>query len=174
MAGWLLSSKRQLVSQNNKMTLGSQLSRTWLRKESGFTLIDVTIGVGMSVVMFVTLYLGIAQGFGIIQLARENLRATQIMQEKTETIWLYTWDQITTPGFIPPTFTASFYPTGQQGNQGITYQGTVRIANAPVTESYADSLKMVTVALTWQSGTVTRQREMNLILSRYGLHNYIY
>lgn len=128
----------------------------------------------MSVVMFVTLYLGIAQGFSVIQLARENLRATQIMQEKTETIWLYTWDQINTPGFIPPTFTASFYPAGSQGSQGISYQGTVRITNAPVTESYADSLRMVTVALSWQSGTVTRQRQMNVLVSKYGLHNYIY
>jgi len=141
---------------------------------SGFTLIDVTIGVGISVLMFVTLYLGIAQGFGVIQLARENLRATQILQEKTETVWLYTWDEINTPGFIPSTFQASFYPAGPQSGQGINYQGTLAVSNPPVTESYSDSLRMITIRVTWNSGTLTRQRQMNVLVSKYGLHNYIY
>src|SRR6266550_6085100 len=91
-----------------------------------FTLMEVLVAVAIIGIQFVALYLGMTQGFGIVQVSRENLRATQILQEKMETIRLYTWDQITNNGFIPPTFTAAFYPAGSQtnNNQGATYQGT--------------------------------------------------
>ena len=64
---------------------------------------EVLVAVAIIGTVFVSLYLGMTQGFAIVQVARENLRATQILQEKTEIIRLYTWDQINTAGFIPPT-----------------------------------------------------------------------
>lgn len=142
--------------------------------QSGFTLVDVTFGIAISALLFTTLYLGFAQGFALIQLARENLRATQILQEKMETTWLYTWDQINTPGFIPSTFQSSFYPAGPQSGKGIIYQGTMTVTNAPVAESYGGSLKQVMVEVNWVSGSVRRQRKMTTLVSQYGLHNYIY
>jgi len=142
--------------------------------QSGFTLVDVTFGIAISALLFMTLYLGFAQGFAVIQLARENLRATQILQEKMETTWLYTWDQINTPGFIPTSFQSSFYPAGPQSGKGIIYQGTMAVTDAPVAESYGGSLKQVVVQVNWVSGSVRRQRQMTTLVSRYGLHNYIY
>jgi hypothetical protein len=123
--------------------------------------------------MVVGLYVGFSQGFAVVQLARENLRATQILQEKMETVRLYTWDQVNTPGFIPPTFTAPFYAVGTE-TQGLTYNGRVTIAAAPVAESYAADLRQVTAEVTWTSGNVIRRRDMTTFISRYGLHNYIY
>src|SRR5262245_48607281 len=122
--------------------------------QSGFTLVDVTFGVAISALLFTTLYLGFAQGFALIQLARENLRATQVLQEKMETTWLYTWEQINTPGFVPPTFQSSFYPAGSQNGKGITYQGTMTVTDAPIAESYSGSLKQVVVQVSWTSGSV--------------------
>src|SRR2546430_17523210 len=87
---------------------------------------EVLVAVAIIGVQFVTLYVGMTQGFGIVQESRENLRATQILQEKMETIQLYTWNQITNAGFIPPTFTASFYPAAHT-NPGLDYQGTMTI-----------------------------------------------
>ncbi len=139
-----------------------------------FTLIEVMIAVLIIGITFVTLYLGFTQGFAIIQVARENLRATQILQEKTETIRLYTWEQINSNGFIPTTFNVDFYPAGTSGARGITYNGTLTISAPPVTESYANDMKLVTVRVNWTSGKVNRQREMRTMVSRYGLHNYIY
>ena len=134
------------------------------------------MGVAVMAVMFVSLYLGFTQGFGIIQLARENLRATQVLQEKMETVRLYTWDQITTAGFVPATFTAPFYAAGTQSTGGLIYSGTVSIGNPnpPMTESYASDLKQIDVQLTWTSGNVQRIRTMRTLISKYGLHNYIY
>ena len=137
---------------------------------------EVLVAVAIIGVQFVTLYVGMTQGFGIVQVSRENLRATQILQEKMETIRLYTWNQITNAGFIPPTFTASFYPAAQT-NQGLDYQGTMTISDVPPplsSTSYASDLKLVVVQVNWTSGNVQRQRDMRTLVSHYGLHNYIY
>src|SRR5439155_25486253 len=112
-------------------------------ERKAFTLIEVMMAISIVSFLFASLYLGFGQGFGIIQIARENLRATQILQERMETIRLYTWDQLNTAGFVPPTFTAAFYPVGTNANQGLIYQGTVVLTNATVTESYSSDLKMV-------------------------------
>ena len=97
-----------------------------------FALIEVLIGSGLLGVMSVSLYLGIAQGFAFVQIARENLRATQILQEKLETVRLYTWDQVIQPGFIPSAFTNYYYPSGGSGSQGAVYRGTTTVSSAPV------------------------------------------
>ena len=149
------------------------------RAEAGskaFTLMEVLVAAAIIGVQFVTLYLAMTQGFGIVQVARENLRATQILQEKMETIRLYEWDDITTPGFIPATFTDSFYPAGLT-NQGVNYQGTMTISDVPSplsSASYASDLKLVVVQVNWTSGKVQRNRDMRTLVSHYGLHNYIY
>ncbi len=56
-------------------------------------------------------------GFFALQLVRENQRATQILLEKVETLRLYSWDQVNTPGFIPTNLPTEYYdpqaPTGQ-------------------------------------------------------------
>ncbi len=142
-----------------------------------FTLIEVMMAVLVVGVAFVSLYIGFTQGFGTIQVARENLRATQILQEKMETIRLLSWDQITTaslPANNPFTFTNYFYPPDISGLAGIAYIGTRIFTNAPLNEGYSSDMKMVIFKLQWTSGNVVRQREMRTLVSQYGLHNYIY
>ena len=144
-------------------------------RQSAYTLAEVMVGIAIMSVMFLTLYLGFTQGFGVVQSSRENLRATQILQQQSEIIRLYTWEQIDpASGWIPPTTAWTFYPRAGIGNQGITYTGTVSVTNAPMTESYAADNKLVTFALTWKSGNIQRQRQISTLVSKYGLHNYIY
>lgn len=139
----------------------------------GFSLVEVLVAVAIGGVMVVSLYTGFSTGFAVVQLARENLRATQILQEKMETIRLYTWDQVTTQNFIPVAFTDVFYP-GTQSTGGLVFTGSVAIAVAPLTESYSNDLKLVTVKVSWVSANVLRTREMHTFISRYGLQHYIY
>jgi len=149
--------------------------RNFNSRQSAYTLAEVMVGIAIMSVMFLTLYLGFTQGFGVVQGSRENLRATQILQQQAEVIRLYTWEQINpASGWIPPTTTWTFYPLGGTGNEGITYTGTVNVATAPMTESYAADNKLVTFALTWKSGNIQRQRQISTLVSKYGLHNYIY
>ena len=138
-----------------------------------FSLAEVLVALAVGSILFVSLYSGLSTGFAVVQLARENLRATQILQEKMETIRLYTWDQVATAGFIPTNFVEVFY-SATQYTGGLTYTGSVTIAAAPVSESYSNDLKLVTVLVTWESANVIRRREMSTLISRYGLQNYIY
>jgi hypothetical protein len=92
------------------------------------------------------------------------------------TIWfrLCNWNQIVNSnGFIPQTFAAPFYTAGN-GTNGPTYQGIVTITNVPITESYSNDLRRVTVAVTWASGNVQRQRSMTTFVSPYGIQTYTY
>ena len=140
---------------------------------AAFSLIEVLVAVSIGGIMFISLYSGFSTGFAVIQLARENLRGAQILQEKMETIRLYTWDQINTSGFIPTNFTDVFYASTQSAS-GLTYTGMVTIANAPLTETYSNDVKLITVEVTWESVKVLRRRQMTTFVSRYGLQNYIY
>lgn len=140
-----------------------------------YSMVEVLVAVAVLGIMFVSLYSGFSAGFAIIQLARENLRATQVLQEKMETIRLYTWDQINTPGFIPTNFVESFYSAGTNTNAvSMMYTGRVSIARAPVTESYSNDLKIVNINVQWVSAGVLRNREMSTFVTRNGLQNYIY
>lgn len=143
---------------------------------AAFTLTEVLVGVAISAVVFVALYLGFSGGFGVIQLSRENLRATQILQDKMETIRLYNWDQITSNGFIPATFTAPFYATNSDSTAGggLIYYGVMTITNAPIAEKYSNDLRMAVVQIVWTNGAVARRREMRTFVSRYGMQNYVY
>jgi len=131
------------------------------------------LGVGTMGILIVTLYSGMTTGFGVVRLARENLRATQVLQEKFETIRLYTWDQINDTNYISPTFTAPLY-TGNGTYDQNAYQGNVKISKAGLAEAYGDDLRLVTIELNWTSGTTPRTRTVTSYVARYGLQNYIY
>ena len=155
-----------------------KLSPFFPRKGSastGFSLIEVLVAMAIVGILFVSLYAGFLSGFQVIHLSRENLRATQILLEKMETIRLYTWDQVNSNGFIPKTFTAYYYP-GETNASGLRYSGSVTITNMPPDSqiTYGANMRQVTVAITWTNSNIRRVREMTTFISRYGLQNYIY
>ena len=156
------------------MSVNREFSRWGRPFARGFTLIEALVAMAMVSVVFLSLYSALTSGFGAAQVARENLRATQILAEKMETIRLYTFDQINSNGFIPTSFTAPYYPLGQAGNQGITYTGTVSIISGPNDVSYRDNLKQITITATWSSGNVQHSRQMTTYVARDGLQNYVY
>ena len=150
------------------------------RNQTGATLIEAIVSMGVFGISFVSLYAGMSMSFSIIGNARENLRATQIMVEKTETIRLYSWDQINTAGFIPATFTEYYDPSSTSGGttsntSGVAYSGRVTIANGPSGHSYSADMKRATISVSWTSaGGRTHSRSMNTYVTRNGLQNYIY
>src|SRR5258708_32929920 len=58
-------------------------------KSAAFTLPEVMLGMVSMSVMIVSLYSGISSGFGMVNLARQNLRATHVALEKMETMRMY-------------------------------------------------------------------------------------
>jgi prepilin-type N-terminal cleavage/methylation domain-containing protein len=147
-------------------------------RKGAFSLIEVAVCTAVISIIFVSLYGGIASGFGLVNLARENLRANQILIEKMETIRLYNWDQINSNGFIPRTFTAPFFPPPVNSTNaeasGVTYYGTMIITNATFEAEYATNMRMVTVTLTWTNAGLPRTRELQTLVTQNGIQNYVY
>jgi len=158
------------------MRLGNSCSRAPVYGRKAFTLIEVLVAMVAIGVVFSGFFLCLSQGFATTEAARENLRATQILEDQMETIRLYTWSQINSNGFIPTNFTTPFSPTGTQSTNGLVYYAQILITNAPMVESYASNFVLVTVTLNWTNGNndLTHQRQISTIVSEYGLHNYFY
>ena len=133
------------------------------------------VALGVSGFMLVALYAGFSAGFSVLRLARENLRATQILAERMEVVRLVKWTDVN-PGFIPSSFTAPFFANDTNSTVvgGFNYSGTVVVTNAPLSETYASDLKMIQITLNWNSGTTQRTRQMTTYVSKYGLQNYVY
>ena len=132
-------------------------------------LMETMVGMLVVGIVFVALYSGMSSGFAVIQVAEENARATQILEEKLETVRLYTWTQLNTANFVPTNFTVAY-----STNSSLVYTGTMQIVNSPVTESYSNSLKSVNVSVSWRSGRVLRTRAMTTLVSQFGIQNYVY
>jgi len=143
------------------------------QKLAAFSLVEATVGMGIVGTTLATLFTGFTSGFFTMQMARENLRATQIMLERVETIRLYSWDQVTT-GYIIPTFTAPYDPDAPTGQQGLVYNGTIEISDTGLPSSYAADMKKVVVRVNWKTGRLQRSREFTSYISRFGMQDYVY
>ena len=137
---------------------------------------EVSVGMGVVGIVFISLYSGLTSGVATVGMARENSRATQIMVEKLDSIRLYPWDKIEKLGYSEMPFTASFVPssTASNGSSGCTYSGTVKVSPAPVPDVYKDNMRQVTVSLSWQTGSLKRQRSMTTMVAKDGMQNYVY
>jgi type II secretory pathway pseudopilin PulG len=143
------------------------------RSHAAFGLTESLIGVVIIGVVFTALYAGMTTGFQSVRSARENLRATQILLEKFESLRLYNWEQITsTNGYIPTLFTNHYVlnPT----TAGTVYTGRVDIQPVPITEVYRDDMRSVTVTVEWTTGSTRRMRTFTSYVAKYGLQHYIY
>ena len=177
------------------MKLGATKQATvWL---SAFTLVEVVVATALVTLTAAALYSGLGWGIKQNQLARENLRATQVILEKMEVIRGYTWDQLFPNAdpdeledpldpfdpdgdphveedpntyTIPRTFTAPF-ESGDTNQGDFMYQGVIEITPAQVSEAYGTNLVQVRVAVGWTSQGVRRERESKTFFAKYGLQN---
>jgi prepilin-type N-terminal cleavage/methylation domain-containing protein len=140
----------------------------------GFTLIESLVATLITLVILVSLYSSLSMGFATLQAAREDLRATQVMLEKMETMRLYTWDQLTNSSFMPRTFQVPFDPRKVADVNGAFFAGELTVEDPPMEVSYRDTLKLVTLRLRWDKGSNQKTREMKTYVCRHGLQNYIY
>jgi hypothetical protein len=113
-------------------------------------------------------------GFFMMQLVRENQRATQVILEKVETIRLYNWDQVNLSGFIPATFTDVYDPQAATNSQGARYYGTVVVTNCPLGSSYAANMRQLTVTLNWTTRDIPHTRSVTTYIAKDGIQNYVY
>ena len=155
-----------------KIESGNRPNRT--RRGGAFTLVEVIVSIAIVGIVVLAIYGGISAGVTSIRMARENLRATQILLEKTESLRLYTWDQLNAPGFVPKNFIAPYDATLTNTNSGVLYYGTVTIIPFPNSVSYADDMRRVKVQVNWKTGSMPRTREILTYVSKSGIQNYLY
>jgi type II secretory pathway pseudopilin PulG len=145
-------------------------------RNHGFFLVEAVIGMALLGLVGIALFSALCTSTLTVRLERENLRATQVMAEKLDTIRLYSWKQLTNGTYIRQAFTAPLYPdplSPSQTNSAV-YQGSIYIQSAPITEVYGKDMRLVTVELKWQTGKLQRTRSMSTLVSHYGTYSYIY
>lgn len=160
--------------------LTERLSRARLQRSAAFTLLEVVFAMVVIGVTVLALYAALASGFSVVQLARENARATQIMVELMDTLRLYSWDQITDPTFTPKHFDIAFDPVAAtNGGSGFfIYSCEMNVKRGPADVDYGDNMKTVTLDITWNTkgngNKNKRSRSFVSYVTRNGLQSYIY
>jgi len=139
-----------------------------------FTLVEFMVSMAIVGIVVLAIYGAISSGVSSIRMARENLRATQILTERMEGLRLYTFEQLNTPGFVPTSFVVPYDALSTNLNAGVRYYGTMVITNYPYNTSYGPSMRQVNITLRWQTGSLARSREFSTYVSESGIQNYIY
>jgi type II secretory pathway pseudopilin PulG len=140
-----------------------------------FTLIDVVVGMGVLGIVMISLFASFTFGFSVVKTSQEELQATQVLQEKMETIRLYNWDQLTNPT------NAIFIGNQRQFAKPLEiggsnfFAGEVIVTNAPLggNPAYAADMRQVIVTVTWTNNHIKRSRSVSTFVSRDGLQNYL-
>ena len=143
--------------------------------ERGSLILEAMVGGVILGLVTISLYGAFSMGFSSVRLSQEDVRASQILVENLETVRVYDWSKITSAAhFFPTNFTASFSPGSgtNAGGSGVTYTGSIAITPAPLTESYSNALRQVTVTVAWISGGVPRSRSMTTLVSQNGIQTY--
>ena len=143
------------------------------RRASAFTLVETAVATFLAAVMLPALYAGTAAGFAMVQVTRENLRATQIILQRTEAIRLSAYKLLQDPASYPTNFT-DYYCTNGKTN-GAAYTVTYNWAPGPssLPPSYRNNVLLVTVGASWTSGNVLRSRSMQTYVARYGIQHLV-
>ena len=149
-----------------------QLYAPTRRLVEAFSIVEVTVAIGLLGMASAALLSCYTSGVFTMRMARENLRATQILLEKVETIRLYSYDQITNSGFIPASFTNYYDPNNV--SKGVVYTGTMAISASGITNTYSNDLRMFTITLNWKTGNMQRQRQFQTFVARNGLQDYVF
>jgi type II secretory pathway pseudopilin PulG len=169
---------------------------------AGFTLIEATISIGLLAITIGALGSGVVFGLKRATNSQEELRATQIITEKFETLRLYTWDQLKwsadyddaeedlfdpfdsedphvpedepDPFVTLSTFTVPFKP-GATNTTDLVYQGTFNATFLDLNDAptYSNAVIKVDVSVSWLRDGKTQTRSASTLFSRYGLQNNI-
>lgn len=147
------------------------------QRSAAFNLVEIAVAMGIIGIGVVALYSALLTGFRVVQLGREDLRATQIMVELMDTLRLYSWDQVTDPTFTPKHFDIDYDPVAAtNGGNGIfIYKCEMNIKKGPDDVVYQDNMKTVTLDIVWNNGTAKkRSRSFVSYVTKNGLQSYIY
>ncbi len=145
---------------------------------AGFSLAEVVIATFVLGVVILALFAAFSAGFSIVQTERENLRATQIMLQKMETVRLLTWPQGVNTTVAPTNFTEYYDPLAS--TKGASYAGSYSTppASASIPADYRNALREAKVTISWTNyigkKPIVHKRQVQTFVARYGMQNYVF
>lgn len=149
-----------------------------MRQCTAFSLVEVLVATAVLAFLMVAFFVTYTQSYFEMNTTREDLRATQILTQKTEAVRLCTWTNLSQ---LPVSF-VDHYTDNSSTNGGVTtYYGTISVGDAtniPSSVSYYDDIKMVTINLVWtnyiRGRPVEHTRQVQTLSARNGMVNYLY
>ncbi len=162
-----------------RMKISSHSPSDFTRSKAAFTLVEVLVAVAILGILTAATFATYSFGFAVVEKSREDLRATQILTEKIESLRLFTWDELI---LCPTSIRESYDPTGMSsGGPGIPYVVNLNIAaptNIPAGLSYSDDMRLITVAVTWTNQfagkPLAHTRWMQTVFAKNGMQNYLW
>jgi len=150
-----------------------------IRWREGYTLVEVLCAIIIAAISASVLFVGFDNGFALLRITREDLRATQILMQKTEAFRLYTWQQLTnaqqTTGGI---FQEYYFAQGPSTNKGTLYVGTLKLLDTPTFSSYSSGLHLITITVNWTNlvgkNLVPHSRTVQTLSAQYGMQGYLF
>jgi prepilin-type N-terminal cleavage/methylation domain-containing protein len=143
----------------------------------GFTLVETMVAVLVSAFMLMALYACFASGFSIVKVSREDLRATQILLQRMESIRVSDYTKLTDPASYPTNTTVYFDEEHEAiGKGGTAYTVTFNARHLPSPKpqsQFYTNMMEVTVGASWKSGNVQRSRSMQTYVARQGIQQYV-
>jgi prepilin-type N-terminal cleavage/methylation domain-containing protein len=138
------------------------------RRKEGYTLIEVLFAILIAAITASVLFTAFDNGFALLRTTREDLRATQILLQKTEAIRAMPWANLP----AATTFQETYFPQGT--NQGTLYYGTISyITPANMPAAYQNQVELVTISLFWTNylgqTAVPHSRQMQTLYAQYGM-----
>ena len=203
MARWLLNGFIDSLCVENVMKLetrrASPPARSCSLRELAFTLAELLVSVALVSVVVVSLYAGIVQGMVIVDVGRDNMRATQLMVNTMEIVRLYNWDQINSNGYIPTNFVTELYPTNSartavpiieeqeliqeeirlieevaKENPNRMCEVNIAITTPNLGTAYQTNMRQIDITVKWTNQNVVRTRTMSSFIAEEGIQKYVY
>ncbi len=147
--------------------IASLNSDTWIRRRSrsGVTLIEVLIAIVVIGVVVGSTITALRSGFSMIQLARDNTMASQIMQSEMENLRLMNWVQL---GQLPEEGEFEV-DTLLDANIAARYERVRRVTEV------REGMREVELVVEWQTVSGSRHtRTYRTLFSQEGLNDYYY
>ena len=140
-------------------------NRTHRTQTKGFTLLEVMIAFGVLALIFFSAMTVISRGFRMVEDARYNTLASQVLQSEVETLRLKNWAQLTAlPASANYTISSDFSSAGFTGLSGVRKITSIR----------TDTRK-IAISLTWKSSNqMPHTRYYVTYMSKNGLNDYYY
>jgi uncharacterized protein (TIGR02598 family) len=140
------------------------------KKRSGFTLIEVALGVTILAVGFMGMIEGMVIGYEMLETAHKQTIAAQIMQGEVEYLRMQPWSTIQGLNSTSAAYLSTY--TEFASTSLATVAGTsLTFARQVASSDPHPNLRQITMTVTWTSFTGTsHSRSCNAYIGKYGLN----